>query len=427
MRCCSRNANGTARRGRVVLAHSPSAFTNQLSASFGSVPLVVSARDALPETLRLAESIADGGTNVVVLLHPSVAPEPVLRPPKSAPTAAHAHTAAAALWGSNLGLIGWLKSLVGGSGEDSNKTTKQKVGAVFVINLARRPDRLASITSQLAAAGLAHFEVVMAVDGSDPLQTARVRVSDVVFRWNTRINGQFDTGHYNRHKPTDIELTPTERACAASHLQVWREVLRRPGMRTALVCEDDAVLVPNFAARLGMLIEQADKASATTQNNETREGEGWDVLYFGYWLPGQDRPDPQPYLYERESKSLDPRAPDLFRPKYAWWLLCYVLTRTGAKKLVDRLPVHAPADDFVAELVLDGTLQAWAAKQPLAHMPERKKSDIHHSITVGEYRGADAEEKNSRKKREPTPAEADANADTDTNAQQEIESSVECE
>ncbi|MFG1280092.1 glycosyltransferase family 25 protein [Xanthobacter autotrophicus] len=84
---------------------------------------------------------------------------------------------------------------------------------ILLINLARRPDRLAFMRSQLDALGLA-FERIEAVDGR-----------------------QEDVG-----PGTDL-VTPVEIACALSHRKAWLRLLDS-GDSHCLVLEDDVLIAP---------------------------------------------------------------------------------------------------------------------------------------------------------------------------------------
>lgn len=89
---------------------------------------------------------------------------------------------------------------------------------VFVINLDRNPERLKSVTGQLAALGI-EFERIVAVDGRAEARRPTVR--------EFLVNAGF--------------LTPGERGCAMSHLKVCERMIR-DGLPMAAVFEDDVRL-----------------------------------------------------------------------------------------------------------------------------------------------------------------------------------------
>lgn len=86
---------------------------------------------------------------------------------------------------------------------------------ILLINLERRPDRLAFMTRQLRALGLP-FERIEAIDG---------------------LGGDFG--------PDTLDITGIERACALSHRKAWQYFLES-GQEHCLVLEDDMVLSPRL-------------------------------------------------------------------------------------------------------------------------------------------------------------------------------------
>jgi glycosyl transferase, family 25 len=91
---------------------------------------------------------------------------------------------------------------------------------IFVINLARRPDRMAAMAAQLDPLGLA-YERFDAVDGStfDPVA----------------LNAPF-AAH-----GAMAELTPGDKACTTSHIHLWRQIASGANSH-AVILEDDVEL-----------------------------------------------------------------------------------------------------------------------------------------------------------------------------------------
>ncbi len=90
---------------------------------------------------------------------------------------------------------------------------------IYLINLDKRPDRLAAMQSQLAAQGL-DFTRIAAVDGT----------------------GKAEIGY-----PDDLPgMTKPEYACYLSHLLAYRALIES-GEPRALVLEDDMILSADFA------------------------------------------------------------------------------------------------------------------------------------------------------------------------------------
>lgn len=103
--------------------------------------------------------------------------------------------------------------------------------AVFVVNLARCPERRVDMAARCAAAGLTPT-FVTAVDGAQlgPLPPARYLPARA-----RRLHGR--------------ELSPGELGCQLSHEGLWRRVLDA-GLPWALVLEDDVELAPDVGAAL---------------------------------------------------------------------------------------------------------------------------------------------------------------------------------
>ncbi len=91
---------------------------------------------------------------------------------------------------------------------------------IFVINLARRPDRMEAMAAQLGRLGLA-FERFDAVDAKtcDPVA----------------LNAPFAT------RGAMAELTPGDKACTTSHMVLWRQIAAGSDSH-AVILEDDVLL-----------------------------------------------------------------------------------------------------------------------------------------------------------------------------------------
>ena len=118
----------------------------------------------------------------------------------------------------------------------------------YLINLDRSPDRLASMTERLAAAGIA-FERVAAVDG--------MTLTEQEFRQQTRENRYY--------KP----LRRGEVGCQLSHLDALRRFVAS-GQDYAVILEDDAILDDGVAKLL------ADAIALRELSTDPRMT--WDVL-----------------------------------------------------------------------------------------------------------------------------------------------------
>jgi len=108
---------------------------------------------------------------------------------------------------------------------------------VLVINLARSPERLAAIASQLDAIGVS-FERVDALDGKELSDDFIEEVSPA----------QLVGKSYHR------ALSNAEVACSLSHKKAWQQIVD-DDLDFAIVLEDDVELLDNFKDVLTLLSE----------------------------------------------------------------------------------------------------------------------------------------------------------------------------
>ncbi|KAJ8601882.1 hypothetical protein CTAYLR_002636 [Chrysophaeum taylorii] len=150
-------------------------------------------------------------------------------------------------------------------------------------------------------------------------------------------------------------LSATERACAASHVEQWRRA--RGDGEPVIIFEDDVVLAPGFSQQARAALMDAPPDA--------------DLVLFGYFFPGAEIDD-----LRRQPAAVLRR---FLRPSYFWGLHAYALFPKGAAKLLRHLPVDSPADVFVARLVHDRTLAAYAVRTKLAKQRTQTTSSIDHS------------------------------------------------
>ena len=107
---------------------------------------------------------------------------------------------------------------------------------VFVINLARRPDRLANVQAQLARWGVGH-EVQAAWDGEGQGEEA----TDAELR---RVGFDHPWKRDKRlvmSRPRNRAMDLGRKGCTVSHVAALQEAVRR-GMRSVLIFEDDIIV-----------------------------------------------------------------------------------------------------------------------------------------------------------------------------------------
>jgi hypothetical protein len=212
--------------------------------------------------------------------------------------------------------------------------------------------------------------------------------------WDTELNARFD-------KSTAISkallMTPSERACAMSHVLAWKVAFYSSLWGTAGtgVCKP---LLREYEARVAktppihlttprsFVHSPADLAKAVSDTEEIRTfmtlrgGSQW---INGYYLVMEDdikidsgdgkeflgkladltRALPKNtdicylgYVIPKNAKVTYSPKKTYIKPTYLWQLHAYLLSAGGAKKLLSYLPVNAPVDNFIASLIFEDKL-----------------------------------------------------------------------
>ncbi|XP_049629984.1 inactive glycosyltransferase 25 family member 3 [Suncus etruscus] len=191
------------------------------------------------------------------------------------------------------------------------RPSKMGFDEVFVISLARRPERRQRMLSSLWEMEIA-ARVVDAVDGRT-LNSSTLR----------RLGVEMLPGYQDPH--SGRTLTKGEVGCFLSHHSVWEEVVSR-GLSQVLVFEDDVRFESNFRMRLQRLMAEVQA-----------EQLAWDLIYLG-------RKQVNP-----EEEAAVEGVPGLVVAGYSYWTLAYTLSLLGARKLLASKPLHRmlPVDEFL--------------------------------------------------------------------------------
>lgn len=203
---------------------------------------------------------------------------------------------------------------------------------IYVINLDRKPDRWRQMSRELGS---------LRDRSGKPLATISRRFSAVDARYyRASPSSQLIQPHYSLadqlfvepnpllDESVDaqgqrIEMTPQEVAIALSHVEVWKLIAASDPLYT-LVLEDDVYFRRGFAHVL-------DDAWAELMQRSGRAAT-CDMVYLSYKKAGKEVPS-------------RPFSDLLFRPVTGLWQLSgYVLSRSGAQKLLGLLPVRGPVD-----------------------------------------------------------------------------------
>uniref|UniRef100_A0A8C2KMG4 procollagen galactosyltransferase n=1 Tax=Cyprinus carpio TaxID=7962 RepID=A0A8C2KMG4_CYPCA len=183
---------------------------------------------------------------------------------------------------------------------------------VFMINLLRRSDRRERMLRTLYEQEIA-CKITAAVDGK-ALNASQIKAMGIQM-----LPGYSDPYH---GRP----LTKGELGCFLSHYNIWTEIVDR-GLKASLVIEDDLRFEVFFKRRLQNLMEEIESQRLD-----------WDLIYIGRKRMQVDRPE----------KSV-PRIHNLVEADYSYWTLGYMISLSGAQKLLRAEPLRKmlPVDEFL--------------------------------------------------------------------------------
>lgn len=213
---------------------------------------------------------------------------------------------------------------------------RPKIEHIYVINLQRQPDRWSKVKQELSrvldCGGVQLLNLTErydAIDATHFLQDPQKNDDiDPIFT----LGDQLFVEPQPLTLPTKIELdspirmSRPEIAVAQSHINVWRQV-KAGDHEYVLILEDDIWFRPGFAKKL-------DQAW-TEITSEFSKKSNFDILYLSY----------------EEVKHGTPKtflSSNVFRPERGlWYLSGYVISRKGAKKLLNLLPCKGPVDLWI--------------------------------------------------------------------------------
>lgn len=217
-----------------------------------------------------------------------------------------------------------------------NNNEQKRIGLIYVINLDRQPYRWKQMKNELrylldfsGVEILNLTERYAAVDANNFLQNPSN---------NSEINPFYTLADQLFVEPqplalptrmelnSPIQMSRPEIAVALSHIGVWQQVIMS-NHEYVLVLEDDVWFRPGFSQMLNKAWAEITSKSKSKSN--------FDILYLSY----------------QEAKYGAPKtiiSNNLFRPvRGLWHLSGYVVSREGAKKLLNLLPCRGPIDLWI--------------------------------------------------------------------------------
>ncbi len=287
---------------------------------------------------------------------------------------------------------------------------------IFVINLNRRYDRFNQMMKLCKEEGMIAIRYA-AIDAKELVHSAdkyHIPETDVVVNWDSSLNCKFVTNTFNSKT---IPMTDTERACAASHLAVWRIIVdyRRnflnipidkvasvahppnstlsiskdmrnvikgvlrftsisnmnyePVMITnSLGIQDDWYFILEDDARLKANRQRAKKFINQLVHNVIPSD--FDILFLGYFANNSMN------LNEFRKEKIRFR-----RINYVHGLHAYLVKGKSLELILNQhLPISGPVDNYIGALINAGNLHAYAIADKLFIQHDKlKKSNIIHS------------------------------------------------
>lgn len=289
------------------------------------------------------------------------------------------------------------------------------------------------MTESCEKAGLLHVRV-RAVDGTNSNDGCNdtVSIDDISLTWDSTVHSEYESSYPVNDS---IAMTPTERACAASHLRTWRwianirqQLFQAPFPSSGRITADDMSLSLNDSSHLfascnlggGWSCINLDIDSNKDHHPSHLQTTGFGANDDWYLILEDDAniptlpshgytqsdfraklseiihmytPSDFDILYLGYSSSAACKMTNInkvvVKPSYLWSLHAYVLRGRAVNKLLSQLPIRAPVDKFIASLVLDGHLQAYALREKLVSLTETTRlslPNVHHSGRVGNVR-----------------------------------------
>lgn len=241
-----------------------------------------------------------------------------------------------------------------------SSTKQDAIQAIFLINLDRHPKRLNDVHRELSqvltadgqpiSSLIRRFSAIDANENHLSYTTLELEpyysLADQLFvEPDDRI--PLDIIESNQH----IAMSKQEVAIALSHINVWKQIANGDSS-FALVLEDDIYLIPGFSKYLSKAWNDA--------------GAAFDVLYLSY-------------LRGRSGIRINGEYGNVFRIAGGLWQLSgYVVSKKGAQRLLDQLPVRGPVDLWIN--LQFSTLNVFSTKRPIIRQRPDNVSSNSYSI-----------------------------------------------
>ncbi|KAL5484486.1 hypothetical protein EMCRGX_G020997 [Ephydatia muelleri] len=203
---------------------------------------------------------------------------------------------------------------------------KDNVGldAVFMISLARRPERRNRMLACLDELAF-NYTLFDAVDGRELNQS-----------YVDSLGIHYLPGW--RDPWGERPMTMGEVGCFLSHYTIWEKMVEQQ-LKRVLILEDDVDFEPKFKKNLRLLLDETETLKLD-----------WDLIFVGR------------KVLNWNEEELITGSQMLVRPSYSYWTLGYLLSLSGAQKLINARPFDnlLPVDEYFPIMYNRHAEQSWA-------------------------------------------------------------------
>ncbi|XP_031840467.1 glycosyltransferase 25 family member isoform X5 [Nomia melanderi] len=202
------------------------------------------------------------------------------------------------------------------------------VDNIYMINLLRRPERRNRMHRLFKELGIRAY-TVDAIDG-------RSLNHSILNNMGVKIMPEYADPYHNR------PMTMGEVGCFLSHYIIWNKVIE-DDVETIIILEDDIRFEPFFRQKVNYIL--------TELNNLQLK---WDLVYLG-----------RKRLMESAESPIE-GSKYLVHAAYSYWTLGYMLSKSGAKKLIEAEPLKKliPVDEYLPILSNTHPRQEWKVHYP---------------------------------------------------------------
>jgi GR25 family glycosyltransferase involved in LPS biosynthesis len=246
-----------------------------------------------------------------------------------------------------------------------NKSAPSSIERIYVINLDRQPQRLRQVKGELSqvldALGNSLKNYVRRVSAVDALEfESSVETENVDQIYSLGDQLYVDPRRVLPNKldfDEEIQMSRQEIAVALSHIKTW-EMVASGEDQYALVLEDDIC----FSYRFSSYVEKVWAELCDLRGGSPL----FDILYLSYKQVDQGA----------EKTRITKNVFQLFRG--VWYLSGYVLSKRGAERLLNQLPVRGPVDLWINHKFIQ--IDALLASKSLIAQRIDEKSENSYSV-----------------------------------------------